>query len=971
MPIPQLTQSPKNWEKYKKQLKRDGFLKTNFLALFSLFIRLWKNKKQGLGKKIVVTLFSVGVVCVLLGGIVFMAALAWYSHDLPDPNKVIDRVIAQSTKIYDRKGETLLYEIHGNEKRTVIELDQISPYIVKATIAAEDRHFYEHHGINFFSIIEGVVIDPLLGRGFRGGSTITQQLVKKAILTDERSISRKMKEWVLSYQIEKKFSKDQILKMYFNEIPYGSVNYGVESAANYFFGKHAKDVTLAEAAILSALPQAPTRLSPYGSNIDQLYARQRWILDSMVETGAITKEEAETAKAEKVEFQKESLSGITAPHFVFYVKELLAEKLGEKALEQGGIKVITTLDLDKQKIAEEAVTNANEKNLTYKATNAAMVSVDAKTGEILAMVGSQDFTNEEIDGQVNVTIQPRQPGSSIKPIVYAAAFEKGFTTETVLYDVNTTFPSSPKPYEPRDYDKKERGPITMRRALAGSLNIPAVKTLYLAGYENVKKIMQDLGYSTITDKSQCGLALVLGGCEVKLIDHVGAFTAFARDGERAELAAILKIEDKDGKVLDEFKEIKHKVWSENTARQINSILTDDAARAYIFGAGSPLTLKDRPLAGKTGTTNDNNDAWTIGYTPSYVTGVWVGNSNGDDMTGRADGVNVAAPIMNEYMRRTLADTPVEYFKAPEELSPDLKPILRGVIPADMEVEIDKASGKLATPYTPSSYRIKKKFNQHHDIIYYVNKDDPRGSAPENPQADPMFIPWEEGVKAWAEKIAKEQNIELSSETVPTEYDDLHVPENFPTISILSPQNNQTLESYPIKFNVMANAPRGLSKVIYEIDGQIVGMSATYPFGLDLNGIDAVNGYHKLKATAYDDIDNSASVEIEVNLKLPYAAPQITWLSGRDNVTYYKSSFPLNINFNLTKITGIKKLTLYYSQFGSSQTTKLADIYDLKAEEMTVVWQGVQTSGTYEIFGEFEEESGAKSQSNKLIINILD
>jgi membrane peptidoglycan carboxypeptidase len=420
-------------------------------------------------------------------------------------------------------------------------------------------------------------------------------------------------------------------KSYFNEIPYGSVNYGVESAANYFFGKHAKDVTLAEAAILAALPKAPTRLSPYGSHADELFWRQKWILDEMVHDGYISKNDAETATNESVEFRKEELSGIIAPHFVFYVKELLAEKLGDKVFEQGGLKVITTLDIDKQKIAEEAVHNAKEKNLTYKAANAAFVSVDAKTGEILAMVGSQDFTDEEIDGQVNVTIMPRQPGSSIKPVVYAAAFEKGFTKETVLYDVNTLFPATPKNYEPHDYDKKERGPLTMRQALAGSLNIPAVKTLYLAGVENVKQIMENLGYSTINEKSQCGLSLVLGGCEIKLIDHVGAFTAFANDGERAELAAILKVEDKEGQVLDEFKEKKHKIWSENTARQINSILSDDASRAFIFGAGSPLVLSGRPAAAKTGTTNDNNDAWTIGYTPSYVTGVWVGNSDGTDI----------------------------------------------------------------------------------------------------------------------------------------------------------------------------------------------------------------------------------------------------------------------------------------------------------------------------------------------------
>ncbi|MCX6744255.1 MAG: transglycosylase domain-containing protein [Candidatus Parcubacteria bacterium] len=907
---------------------------------------------------------------VLLGGIFFVGAVAWYSHDLPNPDKVIDRVISESTKIYDRKGETLLWEIHGDEKRTVIELDQISDYIVKATLAAEDRHFYEHHGINFFSIIQGVILDPLRGKGFRGGSTLTQQFVKNAILTNERSVSRKIKEWILSYQIERKFTKDQILKMYFNEIPYGSVNYGVESAANYFFGKHAKDVTLAEAAILAAIPQAPTRMSPYGSHTDQLFVRQKWILDQMAEIGSITKEQAEAAKAETIEFKKENLSGITAPHFVFYVKELLAEKLGETLVDQGGLKVITTLDIDKQKIAEEAVANAKEKNLNYKATNAALVSVDAKTGEILAMVGSQDFNDEAIDGQVNVTIMPRQPGSSIKPVVYASAFEKGFTTETVLYDTNTTFPADPKPYAPMDYDKKERGPLTMRKGLAGSLNIPAVKTLYLAGIEYVKGIMQSLGYSTISDKTQCGLSLTLGGCEVKLIDHVGAFTAFARDGERAEVAAILKVEDKSGQVLEEFQEKKHKVWSENTARQINSILSDDSSRAYIFGAGSPLTLRDRPVCAKTGTTNDNNDAWTIGYTPSYVTGVWVGNNNGDDMTNSADGVNVAAPIWNEYMRRTLENTPVETFQPPLPLSEDLQPILRGIIPSDQEVEIDRASGKLATPLTPDSYRENKKFNQHHDILYYVSKDNPQGPPPENPAGDPMFGPWEAGVKAWAEKVAKEQNIEISTETAPTEFDDVHVPENQPLVTLTSPQASQTLESYPVRFEVQASAPRGVAKVIYEIDGQVIGMATTYPFTLEQNYLDVENGYHKIKATAFDDIDNSASVEIDINIKLPYAAPQINWISPRDNGSYYKSNFPLNIDFTLTKTKGVQKVTFYYTTF-NGQATKLADVLNISNNQMSLAWQNPPAAGSYQVYAQFTEDTGQTSQSNILNLNILD
>ncbi len=953
MPISQLTKSPKNWQKYSKDKKRTAKLHSS------------KSKRKKLAKRIISWLIVLGLAGLLLGGIIFIGALAWYSRDLPNVNALFERSVAESTKIYDRTGENLLYEIHGEEKRTSVKLDQISDYIKEATISAEDRHFYEHHGINFFSIIQAVVLDPLRGKGIRGGSTLTQQLTKNAILTNERTISRKIKEWVLAYRIEKRYSKDQILEMYFNEIPYGSVNYGVESAANYFFGKSANDVTLAEAAILAAVPQAPTRLSPYGSHTNELFARQHWILDQMTQDGYISKDEAETAKNEKIEFKKEMISGITAPHFVFYVKELLAEQLGEKALDQDGLKVLTTLDIDKQKIAEDAVHNAKDRLNQYGATNAALVSLDAKTGEILAMVGSMDFNDEDIDGQVNVAIMPRQPGSSGKPIAYAAAFEKGFTTETVLYDVNTVFPSNPKPYEPHDYDLKERGPITMRKALAGSLNIPAVKTLYLAGIDNVKNLMQNMGYSTITPESQCGLSLVLGGCEVKLLDHVGAFTAFAQDGDRAEPAAILKVEDKNGKILQEFQPKQHKVLEKNTAREIDSILSDDNARAYMFGAGSLLTLPDRPVAAKTGTTNDNNDAWTIGFTPSIVTGVWVGNSDGTDMKGSATGAGLAAPIWNEYMKKSLKDMPVEAFKAPADLNPDLQPVLKGEITGEVEVDIDKASGKLATPLTPESFIEKKKYRQDHCILYYVNKDNPTGPPPENPSADPMYQPWEDAVQKWVQKQAEESGSEYVQELPPTEYDDLHVPENFPTLTLISPQNNQTIENYPINFEVRANAPRGISRVQYEIDSQVIGVVRNYPFSLQSSSLNVANGYHKLKVMAFDDIDNATSVQIELNLKLPATPPNTTWLNPRQNASFYSSNFPLNLDFALSRTTDLQKMTFFYNG------NKFAELNQFPQATLSIRWPNSPGPGQYEIYAILEETDGTQTQTDKLKINILE
>ncbi len=960
MPIKQM-RSPKNWEKYKKTGKRRKVKRTS--SNLPKKRKKRRQKPKELIKRLIAWLIVLGIIGGLFGGIVMIGALAWYSKDLPDPNKLTDRILAESTKIYDRSGEHLLWEIHGDEKRTIVEMDNISDYIKWATISIEDKHFYEHHGINFFSVIQGVLIDPLRGKRARGGSTLTQQFVKNAILTNERKISRKMKEWILAYQLEKKFTKDEILKLYFNEIPYGSVNFGVESASNYFFGKSAKDVTIAEAAILAALPKAPSTYSPYGSHTDQLFNRQRLILNIMAEEGYITKEEAEAAKNEVLEFKKENVSGISAPHFVFYVKELLAEELGQKTLEQGGLKVITTLDWDKQQIAEEVVTGANERNLEYGATNASLVSIDAKTGEILAMVGSMDYYNEEIDGQVNVSIMPRQPGSSGKPIAYAGAFNKGFTTETVLYDVVTTFPSNPKPYEPNNYDFKERGPITIRRALGGSLNIPAVKSLYLAGIDNVINLMQEMGYSTITPETQCGLSLVLGGCEVKLLDHVGAFATFARDGERAKKVAILKVEDKDGKKIQEFKVEKNKVLESNVARQINSILSDDNARAWVFGGGSLLTLPGRPVAAKTGTTNDNNDAWTIGYTPSFVTGVWVGNSDGTDMKGAATGASVAAPIWNSYMRKTLEGTPVEYFKEPSGLNEKLHPILRGEMLGQVELEIDRASGKLATPLTPDSFKENKLFSQDHSILHYINKNNPAGPAPENPGNDPMYKSWEAGIQRWLDKKAEDEEAEFVRDEPPTEYDDLHIPENQPSISLKSPRNNDTLESYPVKFEVSASASRGINRVEFEINGHIVGTARKFPFSLDVKSLDVDNGYQTLKATAYDDIDNSTSVQIELNIKLPTSLPEINWINPRQNATFYSTSFPLNIDFSLSKIRNLKKATFYYN------TNKFAEIIDFPQKDMSITWPNGPSPGEYEVSAIFEDSDGTKARSTPLQIKI--
>ncbi|MFA7701911.1 MAG: PBP1A family penicillin-binding protein, partial [Patescibacteria group bacterium] len=691
-----------------------------------------------------------GLIILALVGILSLAILIFFlSRDLPNPNQLIQREVAQSTKIYDRTGENILYEIHGDQKRTLVSLTDIPNNVKNATIAIEDKNFYKHGGISVWAMLRTMVTNVIYGKS-AGGSTLTQQFVKNAILSNEKTITRKIKEIILAQRIEKKFSKDEILQMYLNEIPYGSNAYGVEAAARKYFGKSVKDINLAEAAVLAALPQSPSRYSPYGANKDLLLSRQQYILDIMQEQKYISETERDDAKKTELKFAAPE-NNITAPHFIMYIKEILAEKYGEKTIEQGGLKIYTTLDLYKQKIAEEVVKTKSENYpKKYNANNAALVSIDPKTGQVLAMVGSRDYFNDEIDGQVNIATSLRQPGSSIKPLVYATLFNKGYTPNTILYDVITNFAAGGQAYEPHNYNGKEYGPVSIRQALAGSLNIPAVKAIYLAGIKNVITLAQDMGYTTLTDPDRYGLSLVLGGGEIKMVEHVNAFSAFAREGEFNPVSVILKIEDKDGKVLEEYKQKQKTVLSSQVAREINSILSDNDARTFIFGAKNYLTLPDRPVAAKTGTTNNYKDAWTIGYTPSLVTGVWVGNNDSKEMNQGADGSVVAAPIWNDFMKQVLTGTPVEQFKSPDDTKTG-KAIIDGNTNIGRVIKINKETGLLATSSTPPELIEEKTFSEPHAILYYVNKEDPLGPAPSDPTADPQFNLWESRIIEWAKK----------------------------------------------------------------------------------------------------------------------------------------------------------------------------------------------------------------------------
>jgi 1A family penicillin-binding protein len=906
--------------------------------------RRGRTRRASLGRRIALTVAVCFGALILAGTVGFIAVVAWVSRDLPDPNNLKLRALPQTTRIYDRTGEHILYEMHGDEKRTVVELSDISEYAIDASIAIEDKDFWKHGGFDIKGYLRAFLTNLARGGRSQGGSTITQQFIKNSVLTREKTYTRKLKELVLSIEMERRFSKEQILKLYLNEIPYGSVVYGIESAAQTFFGKSAKDLTLSEAAVLAALPQSPTRLSPYGSHRDELVKRAHYIIEAMLEQGMITQEEADEAEADDVLSRiKEQRATIAAPHFVFWVRNELAELLGDSTLESGGLKVITTLDWDLQEAAEKAVADGMEAVELAGGTTAALLSIDATKGEVTAMVGSPDYFNDENNGKFNSLLGLLQPGSSIKPMVYAAGFEKGYTPDTVLYDVKTNFDHTEKPYSPNDYDGKERGPVTAREALAGSLNIPAVKMLYLVGVDDFLDFAAKLGYTTFSDRSRLGLSLTLGGGEVHPIEHIAAFAAFAREGRWREPKGILKVEDGTGKILvDESEPTKEKdVLSEQAARQVNAIMSDNFARSFIFGESNWLTLGDRPVAAKSGTTNDWKDAWTVGYTPSLVAGVWTGRHDGQKMKQGSDGSKIAAPIWNAFMKAALSGKPFEQFTAPDAVTTG-KPVLDGRKDAAFDVNIDRATGKLATEYTPSDYIEVKQYSQPHSILFYCSKDDPRGSQPTNPQDDPQYELWEAGVAAWAEKNSIETN------PPPTEKDDVHLPENNPTVTLNWPNDGSVLNSRQFQSSVSSYAKRGVAKVEYLMDGESVGISTSFPFGAYLTIPNRFSkGFHTFVAKACDDVGNCAtSAAATVNLTADAGPLGMTWLIPTSGQTLYASQFPTEVRITLDDPKSISSLTVTAIGQDGQGNYDIGVINDPPLPTISLSWAEKPSSGRY-------------------------
>ncbi len=646
---------------------------------------------------IIAVISGLGLFASIVGAIGLIFVFTAFSSTLPSPGKLTNRSIEQSTKIYDRNGE-LLYSVFDAKNRTLVTLSQVSPYLIHATLATEDGDFYYHQGIDPLGTARGILV-TITTRGKQGGSTLTQQVAKNALLTQDRTITRKIKDIVLALQIEKKYSKDEILQMYLNEVPYGGTTWGVEAASKTYFGKSAADLTLAESALIAGLPQSPTRYSPF-RDPEAAKDRQKYVLYLMHTRGWVSPDgsrqyisDEEYNKAIEEPLNYASFNGtFRAPHFVMYVLNLLRERYGDAMVESGGLQVKTSLDLkiydEYQNIVKEEVEKA--KNLDV--SNAGLVAIDPKTREILAMVGSVDYFSEDIDGQFNVALGKRQPGSTLKPITYLTGFLQGYTASTVMYDVYTQFDggAGQAPYDPQNYGGWGfRGPIQVRYALANSVNVTAVKMLDLVGIQNMVNLANNLGVKSLYyDPSKHGLALTLGGGEVTLLDLTSGYASLAAEGVYKDSVAVLEVKDGSGKVLEHHQDSEGKrVVDPRYVYVISTILSDNNARAAAFGTGSQLYIPNNKVAVKTGTSNDLKDNWTVGYTDEIAIGVWVGNNDGKQMNNRlASGLTGAAPIWHRAIVSFLTEHPHKEFKQPEGIKEVMVGTLSGMLPYEDKEE---------------------------------------------------------------------------------------------------------------------------------------------------------------------------------------------------------------------------------------------------------------------------------------------
>ena len=799
-----------------------------------------------------------------------LALFAWYAKDLPQPDKIV-RKEGFSTKIYDRQGK-LLYDVFSGQRRTPVSLEEVPQHLKNATIAVEDKNFYKHHGFDPKGILRAVY-NIVIYRKLQGGSTLTQQLVKNVLLTSQRTLSRKIKEFILAVQIESKYSKDQILQMYLNEAPYGGTAWGVEAAAEVYFGKKVSDLNLVESAILAGLPQRPSVYSPFSEDSKAYVWRTQQVLRRMREDGYITSDQEEDAKKQIEEVKFASTSGVLkAPHFVMYVKKKLEEKYGQQVVEQGGLRVTTTLDLDlqeeAQKIVAEEISKVEEK---YHITNGGAVVIDPNSGEILAMVGSKNYDDPNYDGKFNVTLALRQPGSAIKPVTYVTAFKKGYTPATMIMDTPVTFiiPGQPD-YSPVNYDGKFHGPMQIRYALGNSINIPAVKMLAKIGLKEMLTTAYEMGITTLQPSSEnlkrLGLSVTLGGGEVRLLELTAAYSAFANGGFRVEPISILKVTDRNGKVLEEQKPtLEKKVLRSEEAFLISHILSDNSARLITFGERSALVVPGKTVAVKTGTTNDKKDNWTVGWTPQIVVGVWVGNNNNTSMKQIVSGVSGAAPIWRRIIQYALKDKPNIDFSVPEGIvtaevdtvsgyrahdgfPSRMEYFIKGTEPKEddpvhTKLKLCRGQEKLATPaqITRGDYEEKE---------YFVFKED-------DPVSTDDVNRWQEGINQW---LAGQND---SRYHPPTEYCGN---EEEMAVRILKPQNEEQINNNDVEIDLEVIAANKVDKVEFYVNGEFKDKLTDRPYKITFHLAD---GTYTIKAKAYDEKNNQAEAEVKIGVNVPW------------------------------------------------------------------------------------------------------
>lgn len=821
--------------------------------------RLRRSKRITKSRKLVklAKLIFVGAIGILL---VSFLALPLLAINLPSPDKVVRRE-GFATQILDRNGETL-YNVYVNQRRNPVALSDIPLYLRQATIAIEDKNFYKHQGFDILGMLRG--FSRIFTRGYaQGGSTLTQQLVKNVLLTSDRTFIRKIKEFVLAIEIEKKYTKDQILQMYLNEAPYGGTAWGVEAASEVYFGKKVKDLDLIESAVVAGLPQSPSTYSPYSSTPKAYVVRTKAVLRRMREDGYITEGQEKNANGQvpNVLFQPQGAS-FKAPHFVQYVQKILTERYGEAAVEQGGLKVTTTLDLTLQDKAQGIVSEEIAKVEKQHITNGAVVVINPATGEILAMVGSKNFNDPNYDGQVNVVTSLRQPGSSFKPFTYVTAFKKGYTASTLVMDVATTFPGGANnpDYNPVNYDGKYRGPMQLRYTLGNSINMAAVKLLAMVGIKDVLETAYDMGITTLPPTQETlnrvGLSLTLGGGEVRLLDLTDAYAPFMNKGFKVDPIAILKVEDKDGKVLEEAKpQLGKRVLSEEQAFLIANILSDNLARETIFGLNSLLNITGRVVAVKTGTTNDKRDNWTIGGNPQALVGVWVGNNDNSQMLNVASGVSGASPIWRRVLLEALSGKPsvsfdipsgivsanvdaVSGYRAHDGFPSRMEYFIKGTEPGDdpvhMMLKVCKTDGKLANPSDIAGGNYDQK------EFFIFKEEDPTGILNWlNGQADPRYHP-------------------------PNDYCGTANPVN---VEFVSPtdQSSNLANNFTIKFK--ADSSVDIVSAELEIDGTKVKDFTTLPFEYQVSGLS--DGVHTLRAKAKDANSKESDRQITIGVNGPW------------------------------------------------------------------------------------------------------